>query len=202
MPRLRCSSTRASVICASAADAVRPARWTNPAVISPYSALPISNSPSPESSITWFTSRDPSSSGDALLNVGQLGLADGQSVLVDDEDQIEPGDLLLDQAPLVHAARALEQQRLGGDRHQKVLALGAHIGLEVERPLCPGEQVVDRLLDLHPHVALEIRLGDHTHADQNLAELLAGLPGLAVDGGVELPLGDLGVLDEDVAQPI
>src|SRR2546422_6718337 len=31
---------------------------------SPYSALPISNSPSPESSITWFTPREPSSRGD------------------------------------------------------------------------------------------------------------------------------------------
>src|SRR3989442_1458130 len=63
MPRLRCSSTRASVMCRSTADAVRPARCTNPAVIRPYSALPISNSPSPESSITWFMSRAPSSSG-------------------------------------------------------------------------------------------------------------------------------------------
>src|SRR6266540_3607081 len=63
MPRLRCSSTRASVNFRSSALAVRPARCTNPAVTSPYSALPTSHSPSPESSITWLTSREPSSNG-------------------------------------------------------------------------------------------------------------------------------------------
>ena len=66
------------------------------------------------------------------------------------------GNLLLDQAPLVHPPRALEQQELRVDPDQEVLALGTDAGLEVEGPRGPGEQVVDRLLDLEPDVALEL----------------------------------------------
>src|SRR5207237_4805527 len=150
----------------------------------------------------WPVARPVEQRQDALLRVGQLAFADGEPVLCQDENQIQPGDLFLDQAPLIHAARSLEQQRLGGDRDEKVLTLGAHVGLEVERPLRPGEQVVDGLLDLHAHVALQIGLRDDRHADQDLAELLAVLLGLAVHGGVELRLRDLGVLDQDVAETI
>jgi len=50
---------------------------------------------------------------DALLSVGERRLADRDSVPIEDEDQIERGNFLLDQAPLVHPARTLEQQRLG-----------------------------------------------------------------------------------------
>src|SRR6266571_2449830 len=202
MPRLRCSSTRASVICASAGDAVRPARCTNPAVIKPYSALPISNSPSPESSITWFTSRDASSSGKrrCCVSVSLASLMASRSLSTTKIRSKE--DLLLDQAPLVHPARALEEQRLGVDRNQEILTLGADVHLEVEGALRPGEQVVDRLLDLHAHVALEVRLGEHAHPDQDLTQLLAVLLGLAVDRRLELALGDLAVLHHDVAQPV
>ena len=63
MPRFRCSSIRASLTFGVAAVADDPTRCANPAVISPYSALPTSNSTSPESSITCLTSRVPSSSG-------------------------------------------------------------------------------------------------------------------------------------------
>src|SRR2546427_6292311 len=139
---------------------------------------------------------------EALLRVRELGLADGEPVLVHDEDQVEGGDLLLDQAPLVHPARALEEQRLAVDRNQELLTVGADVRLEVEGALRPGEQVVDRLLDLHAHVALEVRLGDHAHPDQDLTQLLAVLLGLAVDRRLELALGDLAVLHHDVAQPV
>ena len=80
--------------------------------------------------------------------------------------------------------------------------LRPHVGFEVEGPLRPGEQVVDRFLDLHAHVALELLLCEHVLSDENLAQLLVTLPGLAVNRGVELLLADLLVLDEDVAQPV
>src|SRR6266566_3462434 len=175
MPRLRCSSTRASVIWASAGDAVRPARCTNPAVIRPYSAFPISNSPSPESSITWFTSRDASSSGRIRCCVS-----------------VRLASLM--------ASRSLSTTKIKSN--QEILALGPNVGLEVEGALRPGEQVVDRFLDLHAHVALEVRLGDHGHPDEDLPQLLAMLLGLPLDRRFELALGDLAVLHQDVAQPV
>src|SRR5213592_3080045 len=139
---------------------------------------------------------------DPLLGVGELPLADREPILVHDEDQVERRNLFLDQAPLVDAPRPLEQQRLRVDRDEEILALGADVRLEVERPLGPGEQVEHRLLDLHPHVALEVRLRDHPHADQDLTELFAVLLALPVDGRVEMLRGDLLVLHEDVAQAV
>src|SRR2546425_6566772 len=62
----------------------------------------------------------------ALLRFGERGLADREPVLVDGEDQVERGDLLLDQAPLVDAARAFEQQRLRVDVDEEVLRSEEH----------------------------------------------------------------------------
>src|SRR5207245_9960657 len=59
-----------------------------------------------------------------------------------------------------------------------------------------------RRLVLHPPVALEVRLRDHPHADQDLTELFAVLLALPVDGRVEMLRGDLLVLHEDVAQAV
>ena len=138
----------------------------------------------------------------ALLRFGERGLADREPVLVDGEDQVERGDLLLDQAPLVHPARAFEQQRLRVDVDQEVLALRPHLALEVEGPLGPGEEIVDRFFDLDPHVALQVLLADHSHPDQDFAQLLVALLRLPVDGGVELVRPDLLVLHQNVAEPV
>ena len=43
------------------------------------------------------------------------------------EDDVERRNLLLDQAPLVDAARALEQQRLRVDRHEVVVLVGRDV---------------------------------------------------------------------------
>src|SRR2546426_11109076 len=139
---------------------------------------------------------------DALLRIGELRLADREAVLVELEDQVERRDLFLDQAPLVHAAGALEQQRLGVDRDQEVLPLRPDVDLEVEGSLRPGEQVVHRLLDLNAHVALQVGLRDDSHPDEALSQLLVARGGLPVDGRGELLLGDLAVLHEDIAQPV
>src|SRR4029077_3322907 len=139
---------------------------------------------------------------EALLRIGEFPFADGEAVLVDREDQIERRNLLLDQAPLIDPPGTLEEQRLRIDRDQEVLPLRTDVRLEVERALRPREQVEDRLLDLHAHVALEVGLGEHVHRDQHLAELLAMLFGLPLDGGEELLLADPIVFHQDVAQPV
>ena len=56
---------------------------------------------------------------ESLLGHGERHFADGQVIAIDDEDHVERRNLLLDQAPLVHPTRALEQQRLGIDRTRK-----------------------------------------------------------------------------------
>src|SRR5438132_14389866 len=65
----------------------------------------------------------------ALLRFGERRLADREPVLVDGEDQVERGDLLLDQAPLVYPARAFWAQRLRADVDEAVLALGPQLAL-------------------------------------------------------------------------
>src|SRR3989449_5940815 len=103
---------------------------------------------------------------------------------------------------LVHPARAFEQQRLRVDVDQEVLALRPHLALEVEGPLGPGEEIVDRFFDLDPHVAPQVLLADHSHPDQDFAQLLVALLRLPVDGGVELVRPDLLVLHQNVAEPV
>jgi hypothetical protein len=99
--------------------------------------------------MTVATSRRPVEQlGDDLLLARQLDVAFRRPLAVEVEHEIEARDLLLDQAPLVDAARPFEQQRLGVDRHEEVLLLGLDVALEVERPRGPREQVVDRLFDL------------------------------------------------------
>ena len=138
----------------------------------------------------------------AVLHLRELRIADRKAIAVHQEDQVEGGDLFLDQAPLIHPARAFEQQRFRIDGDKEVLLLGADVSFEVERPLGPCEQIVDRLLDLHAHVALELLLREDALADEDLAQLLVALLGLAVDRGVELFLADLLVLHEDVAEAV
>ena len=103
------------------------------------------------------------------------------------EDQVERRDLLLDQAPLVYPAGALEEEVLRVDPHEEVLALRPHARLEVEGPRVPGEQVVHRLLDLHPDVALELVPRDGALLHQDLAQLLLPLPALPVHRLLQLP---------------
>ena len=102
------------------------------------------------------------------------------------EDQLERGDLLLDQAPLVDAPGALQQEVLGVDRHQHGPLLGALVGLELEAPLVPGEEEVDRLLDLDADLALQLLAGDVPAAHQDLAQPVARRLRLLVDGGEEV----------------
>ena len=112
MPRFRCSSTRLSLTLGAVAVEV-PTRWANPAVIRPNSAFPTSNSDQP-----GLVDQLPHVAGPVdqrqqplLLGRERRGrLAD--VLLVDREDQVEGGDLLLDQAPLVDPPGALEQQAL------------------------------------------------------------------------------------------
>src|SRR2546422_11367184 len=47
-----------------------------------------------------------------ILGLGQLRVADLEPIAVDEENQIERGDLLLDEAPLVHAPRDRKSTRL------------------------------------------------------------------------------------------
>ncbi len=81
------------------------------------------------------TSRWPSMQTEQpFLRLFELHVGVGDVLPIDVEDQVEAGDLLFDQAPLVHPARAFEQQRLGIDPHQEVL-IRPHAGLEVEGAL-------------------------------------------------------------------
>ena len=73
-------------------------------------------------SMSAVTSRRPSISGvSTMLRGCELRVARGEAPGVELEDEIEARHLLLDQAPLVHAARAFEQQRLRIDRHEHVV---------------------------------------------------------------------------------
>ena len=119
------------------------------------------------------TSRVPSISGSSrCCSAERVGADCADVVLVDREDEIEGGNLLLDEAPFVHPPGALEQQRLGTDADQEILALGPHAGLEVEGPRGPGEQVVHGLLDLDPHVVFQLGAGQRAQPDEDLAQLV------------------------------
>ncbi len=121
---------------------------------------------------------------------------------VDVEHEVETGDLLLDEAPLVDTTRALEQQRLGVDRHQQILLFGMNFRLEVERPLRPREQVVDGLLDLRADLRVQCIPRHRALRHQQLADTLVALPRLRADGRVELDLRDRPRLEQDVADAI
>ncbi len=121
---------------------------------------------------------------------------------IDGEDQVEARDLLLDQAPLVDATRPLEQERLGVDRDEDVLRVGTDVGLERERPLRPGEEEVDRLLDLVLDVLVQLLAGEEALRDEDLAQLSIRRLPLQRDGGVEFGAGDQPVLHQQVAEPV
>ena len=53
-----------------------------------------------------------------------------------------------------------ERRALGVDGEPQLVVLRLLIGFEVEGPLVPGEEVVDRLLDLDGDEAPEIVLGE------------------------------------------
>ena len=137
----------------------------------------------------------------ALL-VGELGVARFDVRAVDLEHDVEARDLLLDEVPLVHASRALEQQRLGIDRDEQILFLGMNVGLEVERSLHPGEQEIHRLLDLAAHVLVQLLARQGALLHEQLADALVPMLHLRRDGGVELILRDDAVLHEHVAEPV
>jgi len=98
------------------------------------------------------------------------------------------GILLLDQAPLVHPAGALEQQAFRVERHEERLVRRQPVRREAERALLPGEQVVDRLLDLQPDEALQLGAVDLPGIHENPAKLpVAGAP-LLLDRRAQLLL--------------
>ena len=112
------------------------------------------------------------------------------------------GNLLLDQAPLVDAARALEQQRLRADRHRDVLRIGQHVGLERERALRPREQQVDRFLDLVLEVLVQLLALDVPRRHQQVAEAPLRLGACSAIADSSAARRDESVLDEDVAKPV
>src|SRR5690606_8648626 len=93
-----------------------------------------------------------------------------QAFHLDLEDEVERRDLLLDQAPLVDAPGALEEQALRIDREQDLRVVRPLVDLEVEAPARPGEERVYRLLGLDPDVVLELFPGQQTFLDQQLAQ--------------------------------
>jgi hypothetical protein len=137
-----------------------------------------------------------------LLRLGERHALFGLVGAVGGEQQVETRDLLLDQAPLVHPARAFEQQPLRVDLHEKVLPIGTHAGLEVERAGRPGEQEVDRFLDLQADVVLQLLAGEHAHAHEDLAQARFAVTGLGVDGVLQLLQRDALVPDQHVAQAV
>jgi hypothetical protein len=138
----------------------------------------------------------------ALLGRGQLGVRALDPEPVHLEDQVEGGNLLLDLAPLVHPPGALEQERFGVDGDEEVLLLRPHPGLEVEGARRPGEEVVDGLLDLDPHVFLEIVPGDDAHAEEDLPQLLVAAFALEADRLLQLLGSQAAVLHQQVAKAV
>ena len=122
----------------------------------PEERLPTSNSTSPALLHHWRTSRVPSSRGSSAPAPARARAPTRRCAAIDRKDQVERRDLLLDQAPFVDPAGAFEEEVLGVDPHQEILALRADARFEVEGPRGPGEQVVHRLLDLDPDVVLEL----------------------------------------------
>ncbi len=139
---------------------------------------------------------------DGLLLVGET--VGGRAELVPGAmvDEVEGRDLLLDQAPLVHPPRTLEQQALGVERDEERLVRRQPVRREAERALLPGEQVVDRLLDLQPDEALELAAVDRPGVDEDAAELPLAAAPLLLDRRAELLLRDPAALDQHVAEPV
>ena len=132
-----------------------------------------------------------------LLLDGELGTALLEPVPVDIEHDVEARNLLLDQAPLVHAPRALEQQRLRVDRHEKSCSTGAL--RHVERLALEWST---RLRDPQPDVAMQLFTRDTFALDEDLAEPLVALRVLHGHALIELRLRDEPVLDENVAEAV
>jgi hypothetical protein len=180
----------------------RPTGCAKPAWISPKRAFPTSNSTIPLSSISSCTVRLPSISGMIFRWSSESSSPVHRLGAVRLEHQVQRGDLLLDQAPLVDPPRPLQQEVLRVDRHLEGALFRALVGLEVEGALRPGEEEVDRLLDLDADVVLHLVARDGAAADQDLAQPLARRLRLVVDGGEEVPCVEQPVLDEQVAQPV
>src|ERR1019366_4295400 len=125
-----------------------------------------------------------------------------EALEIDVEHDVERGNLLLDQAPLVHAPRPLQQERLGVDHHQEVLLLRADVRLEIERSLCPREQEVDGLLDLQPDLLVQVVARDDAEPDEDFAESLVALLFLGLDRLLQLRGRDRAAFQEDVAEPV
>src|SRR5687768_4306860 len=137
-----------------------------------------------------------------LLLHRQLRTALLEPSAIELEHDVEARNLLLDEAPLIHPARPLEEERLGIDRHDEILLVRLDVGLEVERPLVPREQVEDGFLDLQLDVAMQLLARDELSLHEDLAQPLVTLRVLVVDGFVELRLRDQPILHENVAEPI
>src|SRR5512140_61069 len=138
-----------------------------------------------------------------LLRRGEMGLTRRQAAGIELEDEVEARHLLLDEAPLVDATRAFEQQRLRIDRDEDVVIVGAHVRLEAERPLRPGEEIIDRLLDLHADESVQLLSAEDVLLDENFAQaLVALLRRLRIDRSIELALRDDVVFHERVAEPV
>jgi hypothetical protein len=76
------------------------------------------------------------------------------------------------------------------------------IRLEVEGALVPGEEQVDRLLDLHAHMVVQPLAGDEPEVHEQVADALVAVFALCVDGALQLLLRDGARLHEHVADAI
>ena len=132
----------------------------------------------------------------------QAGSGLGDPRVIDGEDEIERGDLLLDQTPFVHPPGAFEEKEFGIDPNEKVFPLGTNTGLEVEGARRPGEQVVDRLLDLHADVTLELLPGQCAELDEDLSDLVLAVAVLAFDGLLECLRGHPAVPNQDISEAV
>ena len=132
--------------------------------------------------MTAWTSRVPSSSGRSRCCSAESSGADSP-MWAGSTAKMRSNEGIFFSIRLHSSTRRAPSSRrqLGVDPHEEVLLLGPDAGLEVEGPRRPGEQVVDGLLDLQPHVALELLALERAELDQDLAELVLAVAFLAVD---------------------
>ena len=131
-----------------------------------------------------------------------VGVHAAAPLALERKDGVERGDLLGDYAPLVHAARALEQQAVGVEAAARRRLLGPHTRLEREGAAGPGEERVDRLLDLPTHLTLDILGREEAELTQHRAETLPRDRLLHGDGLRQLFGAESSGGDEALAQTI
>src|SRR5690606_37614864 len=107
----------------------------------------------------------------------------------------------LQPCPLVDAPRTLHEQRFDADPREQPLVADLAALLELEVPLIPRHDLIDRLLHLESELTLQLFLADTAHLEQDLGEPPCRIRTLQLERAVQLALCQLARADQQLTEP-